>query len=164
MNSHAFATEIVVPTVKEALADRANKRRAYVASIITYSLVDYIAAETGSNNSAVCNKLRKVCKPAFEVVQGVCNGTKHKVSTGSYRFSPGDEQSVPIFAFSTPGVGFGHGRLSVSGLSVEYGEAELFLDTCVQIVLRAFCDLYPKELGKLDLSFLDKMVFDSKGT
>ena len=158
MNAHDFASEIVIPTVKEALEDRTNQRRVYVASIVTYHLVHYLATDTGTSESEVCANLRKVCNPAFDVVQGVCNGTKHAGSTRRYRFKPGDERSLPVFAFDAPGVGWGHNRLEVSGLSVEYGESELFLDTCLQIVLVTFRNLYPDQLKNLDLSFLDKMV------
>ena len=76
MNARDFASEIVIPTVKEALEDRTNQRRVYVPSIVT-CLAEYIAKETNSHKTAVYNNLRKVCEPAFEIVQGVCNGTKH---------------------------------------------------------------------------------------
>ncbi|MBO0734410.1 MAG: hypothetical protein J2P49_08880 [Methylocapsa sp.] len=163
MNSYTFASEIVIPTVKEALADRANRRRIYIAGIVTYHLVDYIAAEAGLDKSEICENVRKVCKPAFDVVQGACHGTKHAGNaTRGYRFKPGEERNVPAFAFDSPGVGWGHGRWDVPGLSVENGGAELFLDTCLQIVLFTCCKTYENQLGILDLSFLDRMVLEAK--
>lgn len=159
MNSFTFATEIVIPAVKEALADHASRRRVYIASMVTYHLVDYIAVEIGSNRSEICKSLRSICEPAFDVVQGVCHGTKHAGNKRGYRFMPGEERNVPVFALNTPGVGLGQGRLEVPGLSVGYGGAELFLDTCLQIVLLTICSVYKNQLGNVDLSFLDRMVF-----
>jgi hypothetical protein len=162
VDSYTFASEIVIPTVKEALSDRGNRRRMYVASTVTYSLVDYIAAEVGIEKSDVCNSLRKVCKPAFDVVQGVCHGTKHAGNKQGFLFKPGNDRDVPVFAFDVPGVGWGHGRLDVPGLSVQKDGAELFLDTSLQVVLLTLCDIYKTQLGNIDLLFLDKIVLEGK--
>jgi hypothetical protein len=153
-----FASEIVVPTVKEALADRGNRRRVYIASIVTYSLIDHISAAIKVEKSKVCDGLRNVCAPAFEVVEGVCNGTKHSGKTRGFQFKPGTDRDVPIFAFDVPGAGWGQGRWDVPGLSIRKDGAELFLDTCLQIVLLNLCTIYEAELGNIDLSFLDKVV------
>jgi hypothetical protein len=104
-----FASEIVVPTVKEALADRGNRRRVYIASIVTYSLIDYIAAEIKVEKGNVCDNVRNACAPAFEVVQGVCNGTKHAGNACGFPFKPGTDRDVPVFAFDVPGAGLDQG-------------------------------------------------------
>jgi len=158
VNSYTFASEIVIPTVKDALVDRGNRRRVYVAGIVTYHLVDYIASEVGITKPAVCDALRGVCKPAFDVVQGMCHGTKHAGNAHGFRFLPGQDRDVPVFAFDVPGAGWGQGRWDVPGLSVERNGTELFLDTCIQVVLLSFCKIYQSQLGKLDLSFLDATV------
>jgi hypothetical protein len=157
-----FASEIVVPTVKEALADRGNRRRVYIASIVTYSLVDHIAAAIKVEKNKVCDSLRNVCTPAFEVVQGVCNGTKHAGTTRGFPFKLGTDRDVPVFAFDVPGAGWDHGRWDVPGLSIQRDGAELFLDTCLQIVLLNLCTIYQAQLGNVDLSFLDKVVLAGK--
>ena len=162
MDVFYFASEIVVPTVKEALADRGNRRRVYIASIVTYSLIDYIAVEIRVEKGNVCDSVRNVCAPAFEVVQGVCNGTKHAGNTRGFPFKPGTDRDVPIFAFDVPGAGLDQGRLDVPGLSVQRDGAELLLDTCLQIVLLNLCTIYKAQLWNLDLSFLDKVVLASK--
>jgi hypothetical protein len=145
--------------VKEALTDRGTRRRLYVAAIVTYSLVDYIARDVGINNSDVCKALRGVCEPAFDVVQGVCNGTKHAGNEKGFQFVPGQDRDVPIFGgYDVPGSGYDQGRWDVPGLSVERNGAELFLDTCIQVVLLNFFQLYQSQLGNLDLSFLDALV------
>jgi hypothetical protein len=81
VDSYTFASEIVIPTVKEALSDRGNRRRMYVASIVTYSLVDYIAAEVGIEKSDVCNSLRKVCKPAFDEFKAFATALSTQVTS-----------------------------------------------------------------------------------
>ena len=136
--------------------------KAYLASIVTYSLIDYIAAEIGAEKSEVCDSLRKLCTPAFEVVQGVCNGTKHAGTTRGFQFKPGSDRDVPIFAFNVPGAGWGQARWNVPGLGVQRGGAELFLDTALQVVLLTLCNIYKAQLGNIDLSFLDKMILDAK--
>jgi hypothetical protein len=78
VDAHTFASEIVIPTVKEALLARADRRRVFVASIVTYHLIDYISAEAGLKSNDVCTTLRNICRPAFDVVQGVCHGTKRR--------------------------------------------------------------------------------------
>jgi hypothetical protein len=163
MDLFAFASEIVVPTVKEALVDRSDRRRVYVASIVTYCLVDYVAVEMGMQKSEVCDRLREACKTAFEVVQGVCNGTKHagKLERG-FSFKPGDDREVPAFAFDVPGAGWDQGRWDVPGLSVRIDGAEVFLDTCLQVVLLTLCGMYAAQLGNIDISFLDKIVLDAR--
>lgn len=155
MNSYTFASEIVIPTVKEALADRENRRRVYVASIVTYHLVDYIAREVERERAAVCAAMRGVCEPEFDVVQGICHGTKHAGSGRGFRFSPGQDLPVPAFAFGVPGAGWNEGRWGKAGLSVERNGAESLLDTCIQVVLLNFCKIYKSQLGELDLSFFD---------
>lgn len=158
MNSYSFTFEIVLPTVKEMLLDRGNRRRLYVAAIVTYSLVDYIAREVGKTKSEVCASLRGVCEADFDVVQGVCHGTKHAGNTKGFRFVPGQERDIPVFAFDVPGAGWDQGRWDVPGLSVERNGVDLFLDTCIQVVLFNFFRLYQSQLGKLELSFLDATV------
>jgi hypothetical protein len=158
VNSYSFASEIVVPTVKEMLADRGSRRHVYVAGIVTYSLVDYIAREVGITKTHVCDSLRGVCEADFDVVQGVCHGTKHAGNAQGFRFVPGQDRDVPVFALDVPGAGLDQGRWDVPGLSVERNGAELFLDTCIQVVLLNFSKLYQSQLGKLDLSFMDAMV------
>lgn len=158
MNANTFATEIVIPTVKEALKDRGSRRRQYVACIVTYSLIEYIVQDATIPKDAVISALRNVCSPALDVVQGVCNGTKHAGSTGKFMFTPGQDRNVPVFAFNVPGAGWGQGRWNVPGLVVTKEGTELFLDTCVQVVLLTLSKLYPTELGNVNLSFLDAML------
>ncbi|MFZ3180040.1 MAG: hypothetical protein WA156_07475 [Methylocystis silviterrae] len=164
MDSYTFASEIVVPTVKEALADRRNRRRTYVAAIVTYSLAEYVAKDAGIDRTDVYAALRGVCELAFEVVQGICNGTKHAGNSRGFRFVPGQDRHVPVFAWGVSSAGWGQGRWGVSGLSVERNGEELFLDTCIQVVLLSFCRIYKDQLGKLDLSFLDQMLLQGQST
>jgi hypothetical protein len=163
VNAFSFASEIVIPTVKEALADRGDRRRVYIASIVTYALIDYIAAETGEEKRVIRDSVRNVCTPAFEVVQGVCNGTKHAETTRGFPFKPGADRDVPAFAFDVPGAGFDQGRWGGPGLSVQRDGIELFLDVALQVVLITLCNNHKVQLGNIDLSFLDKAILRKPG-
>ena len=91
MTPHEYATAIVVPTVREFLMERGDLRRAFLACVATYHLVDYLAhAHAASNSSKAASEkakneaaheirsaVRAVCALSFDVVQGICNGTKH---------------------------------------------------------------------------------------
>ena len=158
MDVFSFASEIVVPTVKEALSDRGDRRRVYIACIVTYSLIDYIAVAINTDKRRVCDSVRDVCTPEFEVVQGVCNGTKHAGNKWGFPFKPGSDRDVPVLYWDVPDAGWGQARWGVPGLSIQREGKELLLDTCLQTLLLTLCNLHPSQLENVDLSFLDKVV------
>lgn len=51
MHVRSFASEIVVPTVKEALADRGSRRRVYIASIVTTALLITLRLRSASTRA-----------------------------------------------------------------------------------------------------------------
>ena len=173
MRPAEFAEVVVLPTVKEHLAARDNRRLAYLACIATYSLVEYLArAEAGTDMSKAAldrardeigKRIRAVCTPAYEVVQGICNGTKHAGSDRRpFPFTPGDEflvdlqrtYSVPPFALGTVLVtaqsGADHRPMVVAHAGKLWG-----IDHCVQALVAAFVASYPRHLGVVGLSCLD---------
>ena len=174
MTPAKFTDVIVLPTVREHLAARGDRRLAYLACIATYSLVEYVArVEAGDGASKTAIKkaredvgkaVRAVCAPAYEVVQGICNGTKHAGSDhGQFPFTPGDEMIVdlhqtytfPIFPLGTKIVAAqivpDHKPMVVDHAGKLWG-----IDHCVQEVLHAFVTTYPLHLGAVDLSFLNR--------
>src|SRR3569833_3150043 len=126
MTPEDYATSVVLPTLRELLADRGNLRRGILSCVASYHLIDFLAQAQcvpESSKSArkkrreaeaekIRDKLRSLCAPALEVVQGICNGTKHA--------DPVAVQEVPVFAFDVPGAGWGQGRWDVPGLQVEH--------------------------------------------
>ena len=165
MNPAEFADVVVIPTVREHLAARGDRRLAYLACIATYSLVEYVTrAEAGAGaseaalNKARCNvgkAIRAVCAPAYEVVQGICNGTKHAGSDrGQFPFTPGSERHIPKAVWGK--TFWGHARWGVPGLSVEHEGRRMFIDRCVQALLHTFVMCYPQHFDAVDLSFQDE--------
>jgi|APMI01.1.fsa_nt_gi hypothetical protein len=161
MNARQYATEIVIPTVREALANRGDRRHQYLACITTYHLLDYVAHEIREPLANIRAQVAGSCSASLKVIEGVANGTKH---AGNYRdakrgklfFKPGMERDIPIFAFDTPGAGWGEGRWDCPGLGIAIDGQELFVDTCVQVVLHTVCRrLYTHVIGDVDLMFLD---------
>jgi hypothetical protein len=90
MNAQKYFVDMVVPTYREFERDRLDRRRALLASLVLYHLLDYVNADTGGTKgslSALLEKTRKRCA-AFRVVEAIANGTKHVEVRGPDRFSP----------------------------------------------------------------------------
>ena len=161
MNPHDYADTIVLPTVREFLADRENLRRGILACVTTYHLIDYLAqgqspppaskraAEENRKAEAkkIRNNIRSICGPSLEVVQGICNGTKHA--------DPISTQHVPVFALDVPGAGWDQGRWDVPGLQVEHNGQKLFIDWCLQALLLTLRANYGGSLDPIDFTFFD---------
>ena len=161
MTPHDYAESVVLPTVREFLAERGNLRRAILTCVTTYHLIDYLALAlcpaTSSKSAArkareaeadqIRDKLRSICAPALEIVQGICNGTKHA--------DPVSTQAVPPFAFGVAGAGWGQGRWEYAGLQVEHDGQKMFVDGCVQAVLLTLRAEYNTLVDPLDLTFFD---------
>lgn len=173
MTPATFADVVVVPTVREYLVARGDRRLAYLACIATYSLVEYVTrAEAGGGASKasldkakddVGKAIRAICAPAYEVVQGICNGTKHAGSDrGQFPFTPGDEVVVDLHATYTFPV-FPLGTEIVAAqiapdhrpMVVDHAGKLWSIDHCVQSVLHACVMTYPRHLGMVDFSCLD---------
>ena len=128
--------------------------------------MEYVARAEGGGpdaSQAVGNTIRAICAPAYEVVQGICNGMKHAGSDrGRFGFTPGHEMIVdlhrtytaPAFPLGTvlvaANIASGHMPMVVDHAGKLWG-----IDHCVQAVLSAFVKLYPQHLGTVDLSCLD---------
>ncbi|WP_316227706.1 hypothetical protein [Bradyrhizobium sp. SZCCHNR3015] len=93
-----YVTEIVIPTVRESRDNRKSRRHAYLACIVTFHIKDHLekVGVTG-----VTQKMRTACPGHFDLVRGVCNGTKH-VATNQGHVIPfaigGDYYRPPAFA------------------------------------------------------------------
>ena len=90
MNAQKYFNDMVVPTYKEFERDRLNRRRALLASLVLYHLLDYVNADTaGTKGSlgALKKKTRERCA-AFRAVEAIASGTKHVEVRGPDRFSP----------------------------------------------------------------------------
>jgi len=90
MNAQQYFTDVVVPTYKEFEQDRQSTRRALLAALVLYHLLDYVNADkrgTKGKLGALLAETRKRCA-SFQVVEAIANGTKHVEVRGPDRFSP----------------------------------------------------------------------------
>lgn len=169
MTPEDYAKTVVLPTVQEFLTDRGNVRRGILACVTSYHLIDYLAQAQCSPQPGkrarerdrkveaekIRDQLRSICTPALEVVQGICNGTKHA--------DPVAVQEVPVFAFDVPGAGWDQGRWDFPGLQVEHDGQKLFIDGCLQALLLTLKANYGQWLGRLDLTFCDSIFCGQPG-
>jgi hypothetical protein len=146
-----YVSEIVLPTVDEYLAAMGDLRRAILACVVTYHVRDYLAAGSSCSKGEVDRRIRSLCAFSFDVVEGVCNGSKHVRNTqGDFKFTPGDEKSIPVFAFDVSG-GWDVARWDTPGLEVEHRGQRVFIDFCLCAVLGVIGLAFPAEVSGVDL-------------
>ena len=77
---------IVLPTLAEVIADSADQRRAYLACITAAHLVDHVSVTLPRHHGtkpdvwevrSALGRLGPGTTAALEIVEAVCNGTKH---------------------------------------------------------------------------------------
>jgi hypothetical protein len=125
-----YIAGIVLPTVDEYLAATGDLRRAILACVVTFHVRDYLAAASGCPLGEVERRIKALCAFSFDVVEGVCNGSKHVRNTrGDFKFTPGDEKPVSAFALGVAGAGLDEGRWDIPGLEVSI-RASADLLTC----------------------------------
>jgi hypothetical protein len=113
MSPAEYVSKIVLPTVEEYLAAMDDPRRAMLACIATYHVRDYLAQALGERVGAIDQRLQNVCGHFFDVIEGMCNGSKHGGnSRGNFHFTPGDEERIPATGY---GVGGGWGSFRWGG-------------------------------------------------
>ena len=157
MTPTSYMAEIVIPTAQEFMAARGDRRRAYLACIAAFHLCDYVQRADGKAINSVRRPIRALCEPSFDVVEGICNGSKHcgRDGRGAFDHQPGTEREIPIFAFDVSGAGWGQGRFSVPGLGVEHHGQELCVDWCLQAFLLSAAKAFPDHFRENDWSWID---------
>jgi hypothetical protein len=155
-------SSIVLPTVDEYLAATDDQRRAYLACITTYHVRDYLARAEGVKKTIISESMRSVCANSFDVVEGICNGSKHCGNThDDFRFAPGAEQVIPSTGYGVGG--YGVGRYSgVPGLVVEHNGLGVLVDVGLCDVLSVYGQLYPAHFASIDLEKYRKRVPGSR--
>lgn len=95
MTPKQYMAEMVLPTLEEYVAETSSRRRAYLACIVTYHMVDYLKAAGIKDPEA---DMRANCEAAWRLVKGVANGSKHQQSTkqrNQMPFLAGSDQYRP---------------------------------------------------------------------
>jgi hypothetical protein len=135
-----FATEIVVPTVREFRDDRRSRRRAYLACMVTYHLKDYLQKSDVDVEAAM--KTFGGSR-AFEVVRAVCTAAKHKVFAGDKHpdnipFSAGDDYDRPPATWDEAVWDLSRWGDAVGGREIAQNLGGLDLYECVKTVLKTY--------------------------
>src|SRR4051794_26335135 len=88
-----YFTEIVIPTVLDFNSHRRSRRHAYLAAIVVFHLKDHLhrAGEKDVESTM------RADGPEFDVVRGICNGTKHVTTNANHivPFRAGADYDVP---------------------------------------------------------------------
>jgi hypothetical protein len=160
MSPSVYLNQIVIPTVDEYLAATGDLRRAILACVVTYHVRDYLAEAGICSRTDVDRRIQALCAFSYDVVEGVCLGSKHVRNTkqGDFKFTPGDEKPIPVFAFDVPGSGWNQARWEIPGLEVEHQGQRGFFDFCLCAVLGALGRAFPPEFSGVDLEGYGKRV------
>ncbi len=146
MTPAEYASVIVLPTVREQLGDKLDIRKGMLSCILTFHIAEHIAhAEGYPNASRVCERIRTRCRDEFDVLQGICNGSKHAKTKPhlSHQYRAGAAIVAPGFALDDPEAGWDKGVWDGPALAVEHDGKRFTFDQCVIEVLRIFGELYP---------------------
>ncbi len=126
MTPREYVETIVLPTLREFLEARDDRRRAYLACLVICHTADSLGLAEAAREPAFLTMQGRTRKRAvdaatatvqaeilrrsgdvFSVVQGIANGTKHP---GRVPLLPGSERHVSQFGFNLPGAGWSEGR------------------------------------------------------
>ena len=123
--------EVVLQTASEFMVARGDRRCAYLACISAFHLCDYVGRKEGVELRVVRTAIRSICQPAFDVVEGVSNGSKHCRQTGvPFRHGPGRERDLPSFGHGMDGYCQGHDG-GLPSLEIELDCQQLLVDVCL---------------------------------
>ena len=163
-----YLDTMVLPTLAEFLADLGNPRRAYLACMMAAHLVDQITRSERVDKPAVRTAIAALGGykgEALEIVEGICNGTKH-AGTGRgepFPFAPGHEKRRFALEFDVEGRGFDQGDWDIPGLTVSHGGATYFIDECVRATVWGFIAAYPDRFAGVDHASVTKPGLDRWG-
>jgi hypothetical protein len=151
MTPAEFMSEIVIPTLRDLLDERRSRRRAYLACVALFHVKDHLkkAGEQGIENA-----MRALCSVAFDVVRGVCNGTKHVATDGSHAvmFCAGDDTDRPPAKWGEAVWDVSRWDDPVGGREVSDGADWHDLYECAKAVAVAYATIYPVHFAECDLS------------
>ena len=97
--------------------------------------------------------MRAASGVAFDVVRGICNGTKHVETDGTHPilFKAGDDRYRPPAIAGVMVVGLSVLGDSKGGREIKHGRARLDLYQCAKAVAEAYQKSYPDHFATCDL-------------
>ena len=135
MDADAYLDEYVDPTVVEFGEEPASRRRAFIACVVVFHTVDYLAMRPGSPNSQnLRNRLREK-NSSFAIVERAAHAFKH-TKTG-HENAPVKKPLRVEDVISRPAMRFGVGQFGVSQFGDGVGGVQIW-----------------KERGRPDLLFV----------
>jgi len=141
-----YFVETVKPTVDEFLNDPFSVRRARLAAIVLYHLVDYVQLQwPGSSIGSISDKIVVRC-PDFLLIRDVCNASKHSLLTKKTKQPRQLDSASQVLANSYDGLfhapfGYGHfAEASYVWVQLNDGSWRNFVDVvrCVSIFFDQF--------------------------
>ena len=146
-----FMNEIVVPTLREFRDERRSRRHAYLACIAVFHLKAHLK-KAGETRIEVA--IRASCGVAFDVVRGVCNGTKHVETDGTHvvAFSAGDDTDRPPAVWGKAVWDVSRWDDAKGGRDVARGEDRHDAYECAKAVVLSYQKVYPKHFAGCDLA------------
>ena len=72
-----YMREIVEPSIEEMVANRSSRRRAFIACVVTFHTIDYLA---GKRRKAVLRAEYRAQSPAFAAIDRIAHAVGHKPS------------------------------------------------------------------------------------
>ena len=148
-----FLNEIALPAALDFKSDPRSRRFAYQACINTFHIKDH---RKQSGATSIETLMRAKTGYMFDVVRGICNGTKHVQTDGSHivAFKAGDDTD------RSPGI-LGEMILDESILEDTVGGRNILTPggpvdvyEAVAAVLHAYVDAFPQHFSSCDLSAL----------
>jgi hypothetical protein len=150
MTPQNYMDEIVLPTVAEFKNEPRSRRRAYLACVVTFHLKDHLkaAGEKGIEQTM------RAAGHAFDVVRGVCNGTKHFQTDQTHliQFAAGNDWDRPPAAIGQLAIGVSRIGDAHGGREIGTGPQRCDIYSAVKDTLAAFCSSYASHLGTTDLT------------
>lgn len=154
MKASEYASEIVVPTVAEFSRKRWDRRRAYLACLVTYHLADFVAVELGLEEPEPVRKAVGL-SDQFRTVEALNIAAKHVFPTKNKRarkigLRAGLERIwYPSFAgVARAGATFAGDKHG--GVKVMFAKRGVDAYVSVCDVLKSFQNAYPDLLADVD--------------
>ncbi|MCJ2059186.1 hypothetical protein MKL09_21925 [Methylobacterium sp. J-048] len=159
-----YIETVVLPTLLDYLRAPNDRRLAYLSAISAYHVMDYVMRTASlaarpardAEYNRIQDEIIALCPDAFNIVEGICNGTKHcgRDDPKKAQFTPGDETLSRPFGFGPGFAGFGEGTFGPQRILVEHNGRQHVVDEAVVQFLRACQNAFPTHLAGIDLSGL----------
>jgi hypothetical protein len=151
MTPAEYVNEMVQPTVREFRDERRSRRRAYLACIVVFHIIDYLK---NAGEKDVWRKLKQANPDIFELVRSICDGSKHFETNAKHavHFRAGsDWDRPPAFAgIMRAGVSFLGDTKGGRSAKVRDGSMDLY--GCVKTLALIFQQKFPAHLSRCDLN------------